>query len=209
VTGVIRLVLADDHALVLEGLRAVLDAEPDMQVVATATSGATFLDAVRRHRPDVAVLDLEMPDMGGLACLDRIAEEGLPVRVLILTAHADARAIRSVWEKGGGGFALKSDRPRQTIATIRQVARGQLVFPGAARDRPAARADQRAESLTEREKVVLAALAEGLRNAQIADRLGVTGNTVKFHLQNLFMKLGVRTRTEAVAWYLRERHDPI
>ena len=197
----LRLVLADDHPLVLEGLRAVLDAEQDMEVVSTSTTGEGMLDAIKLRHPDVAVLDLEMKGLGGLECLDRIAAEGLPVKVVILTAHSDPAVMRAAWEKGASGFALKSDPPRQMIATIRQVALGQLVFPGATRQAPANGAARR-EALTGREQAVLAALAKGLKNADIAHRLEISQNTVKFHLQNLYMKLGVRTRTEAVAWYL-------
>jgi DNA-binding NarL/FixJ family response regulator len=203
-TSPIRIVLADDHALVLEGLQAVLDAEEDMEVIGTASDGEALLDALRRRRPDVAVIDLEMGSPDGLACLDRIAEEKLPVRVIVLTAHSDPDIVRTVWQKGAAGFAMKSESPRQTVATIRQVARGQLVFPMAARQTPSAAAPKGQETLTERETAVLAALADGLSNARIAKRLGITENTVKFHLQNLYLKLGTRTRTEAVAWYLKE-----
>jgi DNA-binding NarL/FixJ family response regulator len=200
----VRIVLADDHALVLEGLKALLDAEEDMEVVATATSGEGLLDAVRSRRPDVAVVDLELGDLSGLDCLDTIVAEKLPVRVLVLTASSDPRVMRAAWEKGAAGFAMKSEPPRQTVATIRQVARGQMVFPLATRQASVGAADRVRESLTDRELAVLAALSEGLTNARIAKRLGITENTVKFHLQNLYLKLGARTRTEAVAWYLRE-----
>jgi DNA-binding NarL/FixJ family response regulator len=199
-----RIVLADDHALVLEGLKALLDSEDDMEVVATATSGAGLLDAVRSRRPDVAVVDLQLGDVNGLECLDRIVAEKLPVKVLILTADTDPRVMRSAWERGAAGFAMKSEPPRQTVATIRQVARGQMVFPLATRQASSGPVDRVKESLTDRELAVLAALSEGLTNARIARRLGITENTVKFHLQNLYLKLGARTRTEAVAWYLRE-----
>jgi DNA-binding NarL/FixJ family response regulator len=199
----VRIVLADDHALVLEGLKALLDAEDDMEVVATTTSGQGLLDAVRARRPDVAVVDLELGELDGFECLERIVAEGLPVRVVVLTAHSEPRIMREAWEKGAAGFAMKSEPPRQTVATIRQVARGQMVFPLATRQSPAV-GERVRESLTEREMAVLAALSEGLTNARIAKRLGITENTVKFHLQNLYLKLGARTRTEAVAWYLRE-----
>jgi DNA-binding NarL/FixJ family response regulator len=198
-----RIVLADDHELVLEGLKALLDSEEDMEVVATATNGEGLLDAVRRRRPDVAVLDLEMGEPDGLACLDAIVAEELPVRVVVLTAHSEPRVMRAVWEKGAAGFALKSEPPRQTVATIRQVARGQLVFPLATREARSNGARHK-EALTDRESAVLAALADGLTNARIARKLGITENTVKFHLQNLFLKLGARTRTEAAAWYLKQ-----
>lgn len=200
----VRIVLADDHPLVLEGLKALLDAEPDLEVVATVGDGEALLEALRSRRPDLAVIDLEMGDPDGLACLDRIASEGLPVRVVVLTAHSDPRIMRTVWEKGAAGFAMKSQPPRQTVSVIRQVAQGQLVFPQATRQPGADAADRIRESLTERERAVLSALAEGLSNQRIARRLGITANTVKFHLQNLYLKLGARTRTEAVAWYHRE-----
>jgi DNA-binding NarL/FixJ family response regulator len=145
--------------------------------------------------------------MDGLQCLERIAAEALPVKVVVLTAHSDPKVMRAAWEKGAAGFAMKSEPPRQTVATIRQVAQGQMVFPLATRQAPAAAGDRLRESLTERELSVLGALSEGLTNARIARRLGITENTVKFHLQNLYLKLGARTRTEAVAWYLRESRD--
>jgi DNA-binding NarL/FixJ family response regulator len=200
----VRIVLADDHALVLEGLKALLEAEDDLEVVATATSGAALLDAVRSRRPDVAVVDLDLGDVSGLECLDQIVRDKLPVRVLVLTANSDPRVMRAAWERGAAGFAMKSEPPRQTVATIRQVARGQMVFPLATRQVSGGAADRARESLTDRELAVLAALSEGLTNARIARRLGITENTVKFHPQNLYLKIGARTRTEAVAWYLRE-----
>lgn len=200
---VTRIVLADDHALVLEGLKALLDSEDDMEVVATTTSGTGLLEVLRSRRPDLAVLDLEIGDPDGLQCLERIHLEKLPVRVVVLTAHSDPRMMRAAFEKGAAGFAMKSEPPRQTVATIRQVARGQMVFPLATRQGPG-RAERVRASLTERELAVLAALSEGLSNARIARRLSISENTVKFHLQNLYLKLGARTRTEAVAWFLKE-----
>ncbi|MGH7448800.1 MAG: response regulator, partial [Longimicrobiales bacterium] len=204
VTPPIRIVIADDHPFVLEGLQAVLQAEEDMNVVAVASGGDELLAALRLYRPDIAVLDLTMGDPDGMACLDRIAEDALPVRVVVLTAHTDPRLMRSAWEKGASGYALKSEPPRVTIATIRQVARGQLVFPRATRHTEPDGARRVREALTSRETAVLAAAAEGLTNARIASRLGITPNTVKFHLQNVYLKLGARTRTEAVSWYLKE-----
>lgn len=198
------MVLADDHPLVLEGLKALLDAQPDLEVVATASNGDQLLETLRARRPDVAVLDLEMGDPDGLVCLERIVEEGLPVRVVILTAHADPQVMRTALEKGAAGFALKSEPPRETVAIIRQVANGRMVFPLASRTPAPEPAGRLRSPLTDREMAVLVALSEGLPNARIARRLGISANTVKFHLQNLYLKLGARTRTEAVAWYLKE-----
>jgi DNA-binding NarL/FixJ family response regulator len=207
----IRLVLADDHALVLEGLCSMIAGEPDLDVVQTAGDGEGFLTAVRLHRPDVAVMDLGMPGLGGLTCLDRLRADALPVRVLVLSGLPDAGTVRAAFERGAAGYALKTDPPRQILAAIRQIHGGQMVFPAAFRTlllgEPST--DAGTVSLTERERAVLAALAEGRSNGRIADQLGVSVNTVKFHLQNLFIKLGVRNRTEAVAWYLRSGTPPL
>jgi DNA-binding NarL/FixJ family response regulator len=202
----LRIVLADDHALVLEGLRSLLDAQPDMRVVGAAADGAQVMDLLRAHKPDVVVLDLEMGTMSGLACLERIRAEKIPVRVLVLSAYGDGTTMRAALDGGADGYALKTDPPRHTVDAVRQVHRGQSVFPQAAKRWLLGKStvsDPR--QLTEREESVLVLLAEGATNAEIARRLRVSENTVKFHLQNLYMKLSVGNRTEAVAVYLRER----
>ena len=202
----LRIVLADDHALVLEGLRSLVDAQPDMVVVGTATDVSQVMELLRTLKPEVVVLDLEMGTMSGLACLERIRAERLPVRVLVLSAYGDGTSMRAALDGGADGYALKTDPPRHTVDAIRQVHRGQLVFPQAAKRwllGKGTSSDPR--QLTEREESVLALLAEGATNAEIARRLRVSENTVKFHLQNLYMKLSVGNRTEAVAVYLRER----
>jgi len=206
VTRRIRIVLADDHELVLEGLRALIEMEDDMQVVSAATDGLGVLDAVERLNPDVVVLDLEMGEHGGLQCLEQLRTRFPNVRVLVLTAYSDGESMRAAFEGGAAGFALKTEPPQQTVASIRQVTRGHLVFPQAARRwllRGGAPGDS--TQTTARENEILALVAEGLTNAQIARRLRVSDNTVKFHLQNLYLKLGVRNRTEAAALYLRTK----
>ena len=203
----IRVVLADDHALVLEGLRSLLAAESDMEVVAVVDTGDALVDAIRRHAPDVAVLDLELGPSGGggLECLARIRRERLPVRVLVLTAYGDGGTMRAALEGEADGYALKTEPPRQTVDAIRGVHRGHLVFPNAAKRWLLGRAGASGAELTERERAVLALVAEGAGNAQVARRLRVTENTVKFHLQNVYRKLGVANRTEAAAAFLKER----
>ena len=200
----LRVIIADDHPLVVEGLHGLVGAEPDIDVVATATDGERALDAVRRFEPDLLIIDLEMPYMGGLACLKQIRAEGLSVRVLVLSAFSDAHTLREAIESGADGFALKTGAPEATLAAIRQVAHGQLVFPQAAR-RWLADSQRRGSSneLTDREEDVLKLLAEGASNAQLASRLGLSESTVKFHLRNLFAKLGVTNRTEAAARFHR------
>ncbi|MBI4672604.1 MAG: response regulator transcription factor [Chloroflexi bacterium] len=200
----IRVILADDHELVLEGLQALLQNEEDIQVVATAKDGATLMEAVHLHEPDVVVLDLMMPRLAGLACLERIRQEDLPVRVLVLTAFSDGESMLEALEHDADGFVLKTDAPSQTIAAIRQVAHGKMVFPRVVRQWLTERQHPAtAIGMSEREREVLALVAEGLTNAQIAERLCVSESTVKFHLQNIFEKLGVTNRTEAAAVYHR------
>ncbi len=200
----IRVVLADDHELVLEGLQALLQNEDDIQVVATAKNGAQLLEAVHRHKPDVVVMDLKMPYLDGIHCLDRMRQENLPVRALVLTAFSDGESMLEALEHDADGFALKTDPPSQTIAAIHQVAHGQMVFPSAVRQWLTARQRPGPESeLSERERQVLGQVAEGLTNSQIAERLNVSESTVKFHLQHIYEKLGVTNRTEAAAVYHR------
>lgn len=206
VSGRIRVLLADDHELVLEGLRSLLEAEPDMEVTGTATGAEQLLASLERQLPDVVVLDLELPRLGGLECLRRIRENKRPVRVLVLTAYGDGASMRAALEGGADGYALKTEPPQVTVSSIRQVHRGQLVFPLAAKRWLLGRAaPPDSAQLTDRERETLSLVAEGRTNAQIARRLKVSENTVKFHLQNLYLKLGVTNRTEAAAVYLKER----
>lgn len=202
----IRVVLADDHALVLEGLRSLIEAENDIEVVAIATNGLEVIEAARVLKPDVIVLDVRMSVMDGLTCLEQIRAEGMRSKVLVFSAFNDGDSIQSAMEKEADGFALKTEPPQQTIDSIRQVYRGHLVFPQAARrwlrtqrQRPEISLDD----LSERETEVLGLVAQGLTNMQIAQRINVSENTVKFHLQNIYQKLNVNNRTEATGIYYK------
>jgi DNA-binding NarL/FixJ family response regulator len=206
--GRLKVILADDHELVLEGLRGLLAHEPDIEVIATATDGAGLLRVLDKYRPDVVVMDLQMPTFDGLSCLTEIRRRGLPVRVLVLTAFGDGESIQSALEGGADGIALKTAPPRQTIEAIRQVGHGNLVFPPAARKWLRGHQPGSAPSLSEREWAVLALVARGLTNTQVAEALNLSENTVKFHLQNIFQKLGVNNRTEAAGFYFRVRGAP-
>lgn len=197
----ITVILADDHLLIVEGLRSLLSAEDDIRVLATAGDGERLLDAVRRFQPDVAITDIRMDYLDGLACLESIREISPHTRVLILTAYSDGQTVQSVLTAGADGLLLKTDPPQQTIEAIRQVVAGQLVFPAAARrwllqtEKPV--------HFSERELQVLALVAEGLTNADVAARLHVSTNTVKFHLRNIYQQLDVSNRTEASRWYVK------
>lgn len=208
----IRVILADDHELVVQGLQALLSHERDIQVVATATDGDQLLELLGCHPVDVVVLDLQMP-YHGLTVLSEIRRRALPVRVLVLTAFSDGESIQSALELEADGLALKTEPPRQTVEAIRQVAHGRLVFPRAARRwlavhrAPAAAgvSPETSTDLTEREWEVLGHLAQGRTNQEIADALTVSENTVRFHLKNIYEKLAVANRTEAAAWYFQFR----
>lgn len=199
----IRVLLADDHAIVLEGLRALLDGEPDMTVVALTTDGTDVVRLVEEHKPDVAVLDLELTSIKGTAVIGALRERGATAKVLVLTAYNDGESLRSALDAGADGLALKTESPQQTLTAIRQVHAGQLVFPQAARRWIEGRGARTPGDLTPREREVWALVAAGLTNPEVAVRLGLSDNTVKFHVQHLFSKLGVKNRTEAALKYTR------
>lgn len=202
----IRVVLADDHALVTEGLRSLIDQQADMQVVHTVQNGDELLRFLAdRHDVDVAVVDIQMPH-SGLTALAELRSHDHPVRILLLTAFADGESIQAALQLGAEGFALKTESPTQTIEAIRQVAQGRLVFPRAAqRWMSVYRKSSNAQTpeLSAREWTVLECLAQGMPNQGIATQLSVSENTVRFHLKNMYDKLNVANRTEAVAWYYR------
>jgi DNA-binding NarL/FixJ family response regulator len=202
---VIRVLLADDHAIVLEGLRALLDGEPGMKVVAATTDGAAVVQLVDQHKPDVVVLDLELAGMKGTAVLAALRDRPDPPKVLVLTAYNDGDALRSALDAGADGLALKTESPQQTLTAIRQVYAGQLVFPQAARRWIEGRGASAPGELTPREREVWALMAAGMTNPQIAEQLGLSDNTVKFHVQHLFSKLGVKNRTEAALKFAHGR----
>jgi DNA-binding NarL/FixJ family response regulator len=204
----IRVLLADDHAIVLEGLRALVDGEPDMTVVGATTDGSRVVALVEEARPDVLVLDLELAGMRGTRVLEVLRARPSPPKVLILTAYTDGESLRAALDAGADGLALKTESPQQTLAAIRQVAEGRLVFPQAASRWLRGRAVETAEgvpgdALTPREQDVWELVAAGLSNQAIAARLRLSENTVKYHLQHLFAKLGVRNRTEAALKFAR------
>ena len=198
----IRIAIADDHPVVREGLVAMLETEPDFEVVGTAATGAEAAALVARVDPDVMLLDLELPELDGVGVLRRLAAESARVGVIVFTVFdTDERIIAAV-EAGAAGYLLKGAPRGELFAAVRTVAAGgSLLTPVASSavlrrvrgETPAA-----GPSLTPREREVLEALARGLGNKQIAAQLGVSERTVKFHVSSLFEKLGAGNRTEAV-----------
>ena len=198
----IRIAIADDHPVVREGLVAMLETEPDFEVVGTAATGAEAAALVARVDPDVMLLDLELPELDGVGVLRRLAAEGARVRVIVFTVFdTDERIIAAV-EAGAPGYLLKGAPRGELFAAVRTVAAGgSLLAPvasSAVLRRVRGEAPTGGPSLTPREREVLQALARGLGNKQIAAQLGVSERTVKFHVSSLFAKLGAGNRTEAV-----------
>jgi DNA-binding NarL/FixJ family response regulator len=205
---VIRLVIADDQALVRDGFCSILNREPDMEVVAEAADGAQAVAAVTRTRPDVALLDVRMPVMDGLQAGRRILAAPGPPRVLMLTTFDADEYVYEALRSGASGFLLKDVRSGQLVEAVRTVAAGQsLLSPSITRKLierfilagPAAQEPPRELSdLTPREREVLLLIAEGLANAEIAARLYLSEATVKTHVNRLLAKLGLRDRVQAV-----------
>lgn len=202
----IGVLLVDDEELVRTGLRAILDAQPDLEVVGEAADGAEVMPLVRRLRPDVVLMDVRMPAIDGIqATRQLIRTMTEPPRVLVITTFENDDYVYEALRAGASGFLLKRARPTEVVEAVRVVAHGEsLLFPAALRRLVAGRAgrpDERALAaarLTERESEVLRLMAAGLSNTEIAERLVVGVETVKTHVGNVLAKLDARDRTQAV-----------
>jgi DNA-binding NarL/FixJ family response regulator len=199
----VRVALADDHALFRAGVRMLLDGADGIEVVGEAATGADALALVREARPDVLLLDMEMPDMTGVEVARRLQATGADVRVLVLSAYDDEEYVSGLLDCGAAGYLTKEEVPERLVAAVRGVARGEggWMSPGvAARLLRRQTADEEVATLSAREREVLRLIAQGLDNAAVAGRLFISESTVKNHVTNIFAKLGVRSRAEAVAW---------
>jgi DNA-binding NarL/FixJ family response regulator len=210
----IRLVLADDQALLRKGFRMILEAEADLEIVGEAADGSDAVRLVDLYAPDVVLMDVRMPAMDGIEATRIIADSGSPTRVLILTTFDLDEYAFSALRAGASGFLLKDVPPAELVAGIRTVARGDAVvspritkrlleeyahqLPDAAPGEPPEKIHPALTELTEREREVLLAVADGLSNAEIAERLFVSEATVKSHVGRLLAKLGLRDRVQAV-----------
>jgi len=205
---VIRVVIADDQALIRGAFQVLLDSEPDVEVVGQAADGAAALDAVARHRPDVVLMDIRMPVMDGLEATRRIVAEHPGVRVLVLTTFDLDEYVFAAIRGGASGFLLKDALPEDLLAAVRVVAAGEallapratrlLVEEFATRPGPARRTPGALAALTDREREVLRLVGEGLSNAEISDRLTVGAATTKTHVAHLLTKLAARDRAQLV-----------
>lgn len=197
----LRILLADDHPLILSSVRRVLTGEGQFEVVGEATRGGQVLRLVDELRPDVVLLDLRLPEVDGLVCLDQIKRRYPDVRVIILSVSSDEKLIANVLKRGADGYIVKSVNPIDIPAVIRQVIEGTVYTPAAlANSEQGTASAASAVGLTTRELAILEALAAGMSNQAIAKRLWVAPQTVKFHLTNIYRKLGVANRTEAARY---------
>jgi len=204
---VIRVLVADDHQLVRAGLQSLLDGVDDMTVVGAAADGAEAVDLVAGTRPDVVLMDLSMPGVDGVEATRRILGGHPDTAVVVLTSYADRDRILDALDAGAIGYLLKDAEPAELLQGIRSAARGESPLdPRAARTVLGARRERRAlGDLTDREREVLALVAKGLANKQIARSLGITERTVKAHLTSVFQRIGVTDRTSAALWAQRHR----
>jgi DNA-binding NarL/FixJ family response regulator len=202
VTQRIRVVIVDDHAMLRAGLEQLLAGEPDLDVVGTAASGDEAITLVRELRPDVVLMDLQMPGTDGVRATREIVTEELS-DVLVLPSYSDAERIVGALDAGALGYLLKDAEPDEVLRGIRAVARGESpIDPKAARELLGTRrtTSTAAADLTPREREVLALVRQGLANKQIARRLAISERTVKAHLTSTFQRIGVVDRTQAALW---------
>ena len=199
--SLIRILAADDHPLIRAGLAAVLPAENGFQIVAEAANGEEAIEAYARVHPDIVLMDLQMPVMDGLTATRAILADDPNARIIVLTTYDGDEDIHRALAAGARGYLLKDMMRTDLIGVIRAVHRGQRGIPAPVASRLAEHTPR--IGLTPRELEVLRFVAEGLSNAEVADKIGRTEGTVKVHLKNILQKLDVHDRTEAVTTALR------
>lgn len=203
----VRVLLADDHPLWRRGVRALLEAEPDLRVVAEAADGDEALRLLRSVGADVLVLDMEMPGVTGVEVARTVQRDGLAVRVLALSAYDDAEYVGGLMRAGASGYLTKEKAPELVAEAVRAVARGEgrwFVSVGP----PPAAPDGALAALSEREREVLGLLVEGRPNREIGEALFIAENTVRNHLASLYEKTGTRSARELMAWAWRRGVGP-
>ena len=195
----VKVVIADDHPLILQSLRSALDADDDFDVVGQTDSGAHVLPLVGRTSPELVLMDVQMPGMDGLTCLDLLQQRHPDVKVVLISASGDQAQIQGALRRGASGYILKSIDPAELPAALRAAING-TVFYAVGGGESAEEHVSRTVGLTDREVTILKALARGLSNKQLSQELFVTEQTVKFHLSNIYRKLDVANRAEAVGY---------
>jgi DNA-binding NarL/FixJ family response regulator len=202
---VIRVLLAEDHSVVRAGLERLLATTDDIEVVAGAEDGARAVELAAKHRPDVVLMDISMPNLNGIEATKRIVAANEDVQVVVLTSFADRPQIVAALDAGAVGYLLKDAEPDEVIRGVRAAANRESPFaPKVARTLLDARAERPEVQLSERELEVLRCVAKGLPNKLIARTLGISEKTVKAHLTRIYQQIGVTDRTQAALW-ARER----
>lgn len=203
----LRVILADDHAIVREGLRAVLNGESSIEVVAEESDGERALDAIARLRPEVAVLDIRMPGLSGIEVARKLNEDGIATAVVLLSMHKEESFVQSAMDAGVGGYVVKEDAARELIDAVHAVARGDVYLSPriagsvvqALRRGPVTKS----ANLTPRERDVVRLLSEGLTSKEIASRLDLSPKTVDGHRATIMDKLGIRSVAGLVKYAIR------
>jgi len=205
----IRVLLAEDHAVVRVGLERLLSSAEDIEIVGTASDGEEAVAAAEETRPDVVLCDLSMPGIDGIEATRRIITQRPETRIVILTAFSERDRILGALDAGAVGYLLKDAEPKELFEAVRAAAEGEApLAPKAARAVLSERAEQRAVELTAREREVLSLVAEGMANKRIARRLEISEKTVKSHLTRIFERIGVTDRTQAALWAQRHGLAP-
>jgi two-component system response regulator NreC len=210
-----RVLIADDHSIVLRGLRAIISAEPSLELVGETTSGRETIGRVLADRPDVLILDLSMPDLDGIAVIESVKPRLPQMKILILTVHEDQGLLRAALQAGASGYVLKRAAESELVAAIRSVLRDEVYVdpsmvptlrrepePGDRREAPVV------EVLTEREDEVLKYIADGYTNRQIGDLLRISVRTVETHRASISSKFGLRGRADLVRYARRRNLAP-
>lgn len=197
----IRVLSVDDHALVREGIAAMINDQPDMRLVAQAASGKEAIQSFREHRPDIALMDVRLPDMSGIDAMLTIRSEFPDARVIIVTSSEGVAEMQRALEGGAKGYMLKSMPPKELLELIRKVHTGKKAIPPEIAARLADHYSD--EGLTAREIEILQQVAEGNRNRDIADKLFISEGTVKVHIKHIMEKLGANDRTQAITIAVR------
>jgi two-component system response regulator NreC len=200
----VRVLIADDHALVRSGLRALLEAQPDLEVVGEAEDGVVAVERCRALRPDVVILDLAMPGRGGISAAEDLRRDLPDTKVVVLTMHDDEAYMRLARLAGAVGFVLKKSLATELIRAVRAAHAGQTHFPAAARPAPGPAGEPLRQRLTEREREVLTLIALGHTSAGISAKLHISEKTVETHRAHIAQKLGLRTRADLVRFALEQ-----
>jgi two-component system NarL family response regulator len=194
--GHIRILSVDDHQLLLEGLSAIISNEPDMEVISAATDGQEAIEKYLRYRPDVVLMDLQLPGMDGFDAIRGIRRKDPNARIIVLTMYHGAEDIYRAFEAGASAYLLKDAVADNLVGIIRDVHAGKRVMPEGVAARLATRMNE--SPLTSREEQVIQLIGKGMRNKEIGARLGISEETVQAHLKAIFSKLRVHDRTAAL-----------